>query len=202
MAHFPDWEKCSTPANLTSFMTWFHQYTTAEEQKDTLFHFSVEHRQAPTPAGLATRSLQPHTVPFQVTVHGSMVLLPVRQCLEPNFRRCREGRGGWQFKRADWRWTPRACLHLTPDQHKRDIYKPWPQGMLLARSTAAAAAGPSNFSMKTNTKTVEPGQQDGPQAWLACVVPEPAMAPPSVARGDWRRSSARCRWGQLQGQWA
>ena len=174
MAAMPRWEKCWSSYNLTSFLTWFGSYATEEEKLDAMELYTVEHRRA-VPAWLLARGVVPQDVPLQVTHMGVKVNFPRRCCMEPNCERCSTGRGGYQFRWVDRRWTPSAALDLslTSQQVQVEMYKPWPRGLLPiprkcmqfpAASSSASSSSPAGFGLR-------------PAVWNVCAVSAPPVEP-------------------------
>ena len=132
MANLPRWQMCWSQANLGSFLSWFTHYATADEQEEALHLHIVQHRSGPSPL-LAARGIFPQEVPIGLTL-ASGVKCNMREfpCADVGCRRCAEGRGGYQFRWCDPRWTPSAALDLSlsPQELQREIYKPWPRGMI------------------------------------------------------------------------
>ena len=182
MAALPRWEKCWSPYNLTSFLTWMGHYASEAEKEEAMQLFTVEHRRD-TPAWLVARGITPEEVPLQVTVGGVKVDFPQRQCEEPGCERCATGRGGYQFRWVDSRWTPAAALDLSlnPQELQVEMYKPWPRGLLPIPRDRMAPPGPSPASSSSPAGAISPLGAE-PAAWNLLVAPEPAVAP-AVASG-------------------
>ena len=153
MADLPRWKKCWSSYNLTSFLTWFRSYATLKEQQEAMHLYTVEHRRI-VPAWLSARGVVPEDVPLQVTLMGVKVDIPHRKCSEQNCERCISGRGGYQFRWVDRRWTPSAALDLTltPQEVECEMRKPWPRGLLpipedcmplLSASSSASSSSPA-----------------------------------------------------------
>ena len=164
MAHFPRWGMCWSPPNLTSFLTWFRDYASVDEQAAALQLHIVNHRQACSPILLAC-GITPEELPVLVRYQGQSVPLPVTDCTEPNCHRCITGSGGYQWRWLDQRWTPQAArdLTLTPEQLQQEIYRPWPVGMLISHS-----ALPPSASYAVTAEAML-----GAQAWVLSAAPEP-----------------------------
>ena len=170
----PRWEKCWSPYNLTSFLTWMRHYASEEEKAEVMHLYTVEHRKS-VPAWLAARGIIPQEVPLQVTIGGVQVDFPKNPCDERGCERCRSGRGGYQFRWVDPRWTPQAALDLSlsPQQVQTEMYKPWPRGLLPIPkgsrdhdSTVPAGAIQPTSSSRTS---------GDPEAWVLRAMPEPAQ---------------------------
>ena len=131
MAALPRWQKCWSSYNLSSFLTWIRCYATEDEKQSVLQLYILEHRRAPTPEWLTAKGVVPQEVPLQVTVHGEKFDLPRKRCLKITCERCMSGRGGYQFRWVDQRWTPCAALDLTltPGQVQVEMYALWPHGL-------------------------------------------------------------------------
>ena len=138
--------------------------------------YTVEHRRA-TPDWLLARGIVPQEVPMTVTARGVKVEFPTRPCMEGNCQRCISGRGGYQFRWVDSRWTPRAALDLglTPQQLQVEMYTPWPRGVLPIPRDRMAAAG-SSSSSSTSRPAGGTHAASAPEAWNLRAVPEPAFA--------------------------
>ena len=173
MAALPRWDMCWSAFNLTSFLTWFGSYATEEEQIDAMQLYTVEHRRA-VPAWLSAYGVVPQDVPLQVTHMGVKVNFPRRCCMEPNCERCSTGRGGYQFRWVDRRWTPSAALDLslTPQQVQVEMCKRWPRGLLpIPRERMQPPAASSTASSLPPAGPGDLGSQ--PAAWYVRAVPEP-----------------------------
>ena len=177
MAALPRWEMCWSAFNLTSFLTWFGSYATEEEQIDAMQLYTVEHRRV-VPSWLLTHGVVPQEVPLQVTLMGATVYFPQRRCSEPECERCTTGRGGYQFRWVDRRWTPSAALDLslTPQQVQVEMYKPWPRGLLpIPRKRMQLPAASSSAYSSSPAESVDFGLR--PAAWNVRAVPEPPVEP-------------------------
>ena len=177
MAAMPRWEKCWSSYNLTSFLTWFGSYATEEEQLDAMQLYTVEHRRT-VPAWLSARGVVPQDLPLQVTLMGVKVNFPQRCCSEPHCERCTSGRGGYQFRWVDRRWTPSAALDLslTPQQVQVEMRKPWPRGLLpIPRDRMPPPGASSSASSSSPAGPADLGSR--PAAWNVRAVPEPPVEP-------------------------
>ena len=177
MAHMPRWDICWSSYNLTSFLTWFRSYATEEEQLGALHLYTVEHRRT-VPKWLAARGVVPQDVPLQVTYKGAKVDFPQRKCSEPGCERCASGRGGYQFRWVDRRWTPSAALdlRLTPLEVQDEMYKSWPRGLLpIPRDRLPLLGASSSSTCSSPEDSAESGSH--PAAWNARVCPEPPVEP-------------------------
>ncbi len=123
MAQLPRWQLCWSESNLTSFLYWFKHLASEDEQADALFLPMLIHYGGPF-AGIAEHV--PVTLEFRGVVHE----MREEMCRERDCERCSMGRGGWQFRWTDPRWTPQASLHLTLDplSQMEESSKPWPLG--------------------------------------------------------------------------
>ena len=94
-----------------------------------------------TPQWLLRQGAVPQRVPTTYVFRGERIPMPVRQCTQPNCDRCTTGRGGYQFRWVDARWTPRAAMDLTlnPEQVRRAMGRPWPMGMRVSPSSQSSA---------------------------------------------------------------
>ena len=127
MANLPRWALVWTESNFSSFQNYLTHYATPDEIPDLLQLPMKTHRSNPPPFGPQPTNL--HTV---VDVHGVPRYLPEIPCDEAVCDRCREGRGGYQFRWVDSRWTPAASCDMTVDKatHWRNVTKhAWPVGM-------------------------------------------------------------------------
>ena len=136
MAHFPRWGVCWSSYNLHSYLIWFEHYATEDEQQSVLELHMVEHA-AKTPA-LDAMGIIPRTIPVTLSSRGTSTELSSRPCKQSLCERCREGRGGYQFRWIDSRWTPRAALDLSLRPHEVLVAmdRPWPDGSLRIPSSA------------------------------------------------------------------
>ena len=150
----PQWRLCWSPWNYTSFITWFGNYASADEQREVLGLYMVVHRQKPSEL-LQARGIVPQELEPSLRLRdGSVHQLPSLPCQDVGCKRCDEGRGGWQWRWCDKRWTPSAALDLalTPQELQTEMYRPWPRGLLPSKpvprgdgtdqGTSAASAGP------------------------------------------------------------
>ena len=177
MAHYPRWRELWSTYNLSSFLTWFHHYATEEDKQSVLHLFTVEHRRATTPGWLAANAFIPQEVPLQVTVNGKEFALPKRRCSEDNCERCISGRGGYQFRWFDQRWTPLAALDLklTPEQVNFEMYnEPWPRGLRAIPRGRGATACSSSCSISPRP-TGSSQTAATPKAWICRTIPEPPL---------------------------
>ena len=184
MAALPRWEKCWSSYNLTSFLTWFGSYATQQEQIDAMELYTVEHRRV-VPAWLLAYGVVPQDLPLQVTFKGAKVNFPQRRCSEPECERCTTGRGGYQFRWVDPRWTPSAALDLslTPQQVQDEMCKLWPRGLLpIPRERMQLPAASSTVS---SSPPAGPGDLvSQPAAWYVRAVPEPPAEFAAVVSDD------------------
>ena len=151
--------------NLHSFQIWFEHYATEAEQQSALALYVVEHREhTPILDGLG---IVPQTIPVTLRARGQQHTLSSRPCEASSCARCLAGRGGYQFRWVDSRWTPRAALDLSlnPQQVLRAMQRPWPHGMRTIPATAsprvAAAAAP-----------ISPSSSELPACYRVRVFPE------------------------------
>ena len=176
------WQLCWSSYNYQSFRAWFHHHATETEQEEALQLYTVEHRRT-TPQWLLAMGVVPQDVQATFKFRGQGRHLPAVPCSEAGCERCATGRGGYQFRWVDARWTPRAALDLslTPQQVAQEMYKPWPQGMRPV-VVEPAAAGSSSAHATPLPKSAQPAASQGSssrQAWNLRAVPEPAV----VTRG-------------------
>ena len=139
--------------------------------------YTVEHRRA-VPAWLLARGVVPQDVPLQVTLMGVKVNFPQRCCSEPHCERCTSGRGGYQFRWVDRRWTPSAALDLTltPQEVEREMRKSWPRGLLpIPKDCMPLLSASSSASSSSPEDLAESGSR--PAAWNVRAVPEPPVEP-------------------------
>ena len=124
MAAGPRWEMCWSTSNLTSFLTWFHKFATRTEQEETKHLHVLIHR-------MDTGPFLPTEIPIAVTIEGVHTPLPTIPCEEVGCERCRIGRGGYQFRWVDPRWTPEISkdMTLSPMEHFQKTSEPWPRGV-------------------------------------------------------------------------
>ena len=184
MAALPRWEKCWSSYNLTSFLTWMGHYASEVEKEEAMQLFTVDHRRG-VPAWLVARGVIPEEVPLQVTVGGVKVDFPKRPCQEPGCERCITGRGGYQFRWVDARWTPTAALDLSlnPQEVQVEMYKPWPRGLLPIPRDRMAPPGPSPASSSSPTATISSLGLE-PAAWNLRAIPVPAVAPVAASGAE------------------
>ena len=133
----PEWKMCWSTWNFTSFLVWFGEYATLPEQYDTSALYMVVHREQPSPFLIAS-GIVPEEVETPLRRRdGTTAHLPRLVCMDVGCRRCDEGRGGYQWRWCDPRWTPSAALdmQLNPLELARECYKPWPRGMLPSKSS-------------------------------------------------------------------
>ena len=168
MAALPIWRDCWSSYNLQSFQVWFEHYATQEEQESALQLYVVDHR-AQTSPWLASRGIVPRSIPVSLSMRGSRVSLPHRLCDQPQCARCLSGRGGYQFRWVDSRWTPHAALDLTltPQQVLQAMDRPWSIGMRTIPSTAQGSDQSSRSSMPPSSMP-----EHAPAAWLVRGHPE------------------------------
>ena len=156
----PQWRLCWSPWNYTSFLTWFSTHASADEQREVLGLYLVTHRQKPSEylqaRGIIPQELQP-TLRLQ---DGSAHQLPQLPCQDVGCKRCDEGRGGWQFRWCDPRWTPSAALDLalTPQELQAEMRRPWPRGLLPPKPA------PRGGGAGHEASTQAPGPQATPAA--------------------------------------
>ena len=163
----PVWQMCWSSWNFSSFMVWFNQYATLEEQRAASDLYMVVHRQKPS------EFLEAHgIIPEEVDVNfvrrdGVSVHLPRLTCKDVGCRRCDEGRGGYQWRWCDPRWTPSSVLDmgLTPQEMAKEAYRPWPRGLLPCRSTRRdTETHPATRPAGPDAPTSPAGRPQGPPA--------------------------------------
>ena len=163
MAAFPRWSECWSSYNLQSFQIWFQHYATEHEQQSVLELYVVEHR-ALTPI-LDSLGLVPVTIPVTLSMRGTSVTLPTQPCRQPGCARCVSGRGGYQFRWIDSRWTPRAALDLSlnPQQAVEAMGRPWPHGMRsIPAGTSRRCSSTSMSSSCTELPSASPQASSPP----------------------------------------
>lgn len=126
MAKRPRWGECWSVPNLDSFTAFFAFYASDDEAQE-LSHLPVVYHRGALDA-IAIR------VPIAVQRNGQYITLPQEDCLLFGCERCRSGRGGYQFRWIDDRWTPEAALDMSqlPGELQAEAMLPWPRGILEA----------------------------------------------------------------------
>ena len=137
MADYPRWDICWSTSNWSSFCTWMEHYASEEDKQNCIQLHIVNHKQKTNP-DLDAMGLKPEKIPQTFVVNGERVTFPERLCQTPNCKRCLTGRGGWQFRWIDRRWTPEESLNLSlnPLEHHEAVSQPWPMGMLMPPKTS------------------------------------------------------------------
>ena len=163
MAQMPIWRQCWSTYNLHSFQIWFEHYASEAEQQSVLGLYLVEHREGPSPL-LDRLGLVPQTIPVTLKAGGREYTLPTRLCEEVSCTRCLHGRGGYQFRWVDDRWTPRAALDLSlsPQEVLNAMRSPWPRGSRTI---------PPNAPPRVTSPAV-PTSSEGPACYRLRIFPQ------------------------------
>lgn len=120
MANRPRWQLCWSPANLLSFEVYFEHIASPEEQDELVHLPHVLHRPVPDPPPVSV-----------LNYRGQPTRMPWIHCRENNCKRCMSGRGGYQFRWVDTRWSSESVLDTTVGAathwERNDL--PWPAGI-------------------------------------------------------------------------
>ena len=136
MADLPKWQECWSPANLMSFRVYFEEYATDEEQDELVKLPFLQHKPISDPPAFVM--LRYHGEPFEM--RWSV-------CKKDDCPRCISGRGGWQFRWVDKRWSSESVLDTTknPLEHEVMNTKQWPVGILKPGPGSYYQPGPVSF---------------------------------------------------------
>ena len=102
-----------------------NHHATEREKEEAMHLYIVNHEPVEQ---LVFGFIEPRRVPTKFTVNGIPRQFREVPCREVGCPRCTQQRGGWSFRWIDARWTPKAALILSRDQHLAAMQKPWPVG--------------------------------------------------------------------------
>ena len=183
MAHLPRWEMCWSSSNLSSFLTWFHHYASAEEQEGVSNLYMVMHSRTAGPVVAGCQVVATAVNPHLSWPDGTEREIPQKKCTEVDCKRCTTGLGGYMFRWVDTRWTPTAAmdLSLSKEQLGNEMSAPWPHGMRVVRvlqvelSASSAAEGHACAADAARSRAALPSPSQV-RAWSVCALPEPSRS--------------------------
>ena len=88
---FPRWFPCWSTHNFCSFLAWFHEVATLQEQLETKDLYTIDHR-AVRPQFMKNTEVDTESYPQVLKIQGKRHIMKSKKCVDPDCRRCKEGR--------------------------------------------------------------------------------------------------------------